>query len=392
MFRTLLISFIIGVFLFIFCSRKKVSNLLIGFSFLVLLAASIMLWYLKHDSSLGRLHIWKLSWQMLIKQSMWHGIGVAQFNVEYNHAQAAYFSELSLYTKEAMLADDGYYAFNEFMHVGIEYGWWAGVLLLFLFMWFVWQNWLVVKRKEGFSFPLVCILLLWPVAIGCWVGYPLHKTWLAIGAALLMSLLAISGLSNKWKKMAMSLVMVVSVLYSSFKGYQYWQQEQVLSNAKESWQSGEKHFAISQLQAYCANHPKAMPHHVLLAKWYWLVNEEAKAIAVLEKHHIFHCNQRIHETLGKWYAGRKQFALAEQHFLTGLFITPHKLQSRALLANLYAAWGRPNLAKKWTQEVIQYPAKFSTALAHQLKQSASMYLAGNIINTSFIFNDPICKW
>lgn len=389
--RTIIIALILDACLVLLIFPKKRSY---NSVFIFGLTAVPFLWYLKHDSSLGRLHIWKLSWQMLTKQSMWHGIGVGQFNVEYNHAQAVYFSGRSLYTKEAMLADDGYYAFNEFMHVGIEYGWWAGILLLCVFIWFIWQNWLVVKRKEGFSFPLVCILLLWPVAIGCWVGYPLHNTWLVIGAALLMSLLAIMGLSlsNKWKKTAISLVIVASVLYSSFKGYQYWQQEQVLSIANEAWQSGEKQLAINSLQAYCTSHPKAIPHYEILAKWYWLVNEETKAIACLAKHHTFHCNQRIHETFGRWYAVRKQFKLAEKNLLFGLFITPHKLQSRAMLANLYAAWGKPFQAKGWAIEVLNYPAKFPTVFARELKQSAGSFLAGNHLNSPFIFDQSVCKW
>jgi hypothetical protein len=394
MLRTLLISLLIAVWLVILASKKRNSNQLTLYSIVSVLAAVIVLWYAKHNSSLGRLHIWKLSWQMLAKQSMWHGIGAGHFNVQYNHAQAAYFAQHSLYTKEAMLADDGYYAFNEFIHVGIEYGWWAGVLLLCFFAWFIWQNWLVVKRKEGFSFPLVYILLLWPVAISCWVGYPLHKPWLAIMAALLIGLLAISRMAvlRHWKNTLVIMLVVASALYSGFKVRHFFEARQILTATKEAWQVGEKRTAIAQLQKYCNAHVTAIPHHEVLATWYWLVSEEEKAIACLEKHHLFHCNQRIHETLGKWYASQKRFEVAAQHFFTALYITPHKLQSRALLSNLYAVWGKPTLARKWAYEVAQYPAKFSTNIADALKHSANMYLANNSTNTSFIFNQPACQW
>jgi hypothetical protein len=53
--------------------------------------------------------------------------------------------------------------------------------------------------------------------------------------------------------------------------------------------------------------------------WYWQINNTHSAIDLLESHHVYHCNQRIHTLLGRWYQEIGDFKAAESHFKTALY-------------------------------------------------------------------------
>lgn len=92
-----------------------------------ILLLALLFWY-KPGSSYGRLLIYKVSAGML-KNNWLFGIGSGRFKVQYNQSQAAYFAMHNINSKEAMLADNTFYTFNDLFQVIIENG-----LIGFLFL------------------------------------------------------------------------------------------------------------------------------------------------------------------------------------------------------------------------------------------------------------------
>lgn len=119
--RSFAFGFLFGTFIVYALSNKKsfkiiVSNLIILFTVLVLLV-----FFIKSDSSLGRVLIYKISIQ-IFQENFLLGIGLGNFQEVYLYQQASYFSKGTYTNKELLLADNTHYAFNDYWQFIIEIG------------------------------------------------------------------------------------------------------------------------------------------------------------------------------------------------------------------------------------------------------------------------------
>ncbi|MCX8491202.1 MAG: O-antigen ligase family protein [Cyclobacteriaceae bacterium] len=103
---------------------------------ILLIAASIGIYFFKRDSADGRLLIWKVTSRMIM-ESPWAGHGHDRFAAKYMAYQADYFRQHQT-EAEAFLADDTFYAFNDPLQFVSENGViglvLASVLLVVLFL------------------------------------------------------------------------------------------------------------------------------------------------------------------------------------------------------------------------------------------------------------------
>lgn len=76
----------------------------------------------KSNSSGGRLLIYKVITTQLEPKELITGIGYGKFMVKYNDLQAKYFSKKSIDSKEALLANNTHYMFNDPLQLIIETG------------------------------------------------------------------------------------------------------------------------------------------------------------------------------------------------------------------------------------------------------------------------------
>lgn len=95
---------------------------------LLIVVTSALTFFIKTDSTQGRLLIYKISWQMFCEQWL-TGIGINRFANEYLMYQAEYFSQGKYTMKEVLLADNTYFAFNDYWQWTVETGL-LGVLLM----------------------------------------------------------------------------------------------------------------------------------------------------------------------------------------------------------------------------------------------------------------------
>lgn len=106
--------------------RKQVTaSGLVGI-FIILTA--MLSFFIKADSTQGRLLIYKISWTMFC-QNWVTGIGINRFDREYLQYQARYFEQGAYTPKELLLADNTYFAFNDYWQWIVETGL-SGLLLL----------------------------------------------------------------------------------------------------------------------------------------------------------------------------------------------------------------------------------------------------------------------
>jgi hypothetical protein len=170
---------------------------------LLMASASLTLFFLvifqfvKKDSNSGRLLIYKATFSQLHVKDYLLGIGVGKFKANYNQYQAQYFEPKNIDTKEALLAGNGYYLFNDVLQFILELGLLKAICLVALLVWvfqfFYWQPANVaIARAAGagllcmlvaslFSYPLqvyatlalFCILLCFYL----WFGFRLKGNY-----------------------------------------------------------------------------------------------------------------------------------------------------------------------------------------------------------------------
>ncbi len=97
---------------------SKIKTLLL---FAMLLAMGFYIFIMKKDSSQGRLLIYKVSAAIFQENWLW-GVGFGNFKMQYNLHQANYFFSHNIDGKEALLADNTFYAFNDPWQLLIEIG------------------------------------------------------------------------------------------------------------------------------------------------------------------------------------------------------------------------------------------------------------------------------
>ncbi len=355
---------------------KIIKPAFIGSAILILLP---LLWYAKHDSSLGRLHIWRLSLQLWLQQNFFSGLGSNAYNPAYNHLQATYFSSRSLYTKAAMLANDGYFASNEYLQFGIEYGWWYTLLLLLIFS--VYTAFLFAAWRQKLNvLQLFYTCLQLPMFIASWVAHPWHYYASIACTVLLMLLLLVEELSksvlsnSKTKKWCYAIFTAFTLLYclACFRFEKT--KNTALTKAKNEWQWGNKGEAIILFESICATHPDWQPHNETFAYYLWAMGNTQKAIDKLERHHKHHCNQRLHQMLGDWYLEKKSRYEAMHHYHKSLFITPHLIESRIKLAEAYLAFSNTDSAVYWANQALIFPRKVYSPKIEQLEKKAAQIL------------------
>ncbi len=352
-----------------FGKRKVlVIAILVFIIFLVLFTSLI-----KTNSSVSRWFILKNS-VALFKQNWLTGVGIGRFNPNYNHLQAEYFSNNSLINEEAMLANDGYFAFNEWLHIGIELGI-AGLLVSLL------TSYVVLKAcfKNADTQKGWAGAMLIPVFVGCMFSYPLHNLVIVGLTAFLTGYItkdivnlpvAIPG----WLKTGfISISFLLFIIFSC----QFFNNQRILSKAKQSRKEGYKTEAIALCERAAPGLIKDYSFTIFYLELLYETNRLTGAIRWFNEFHPYHCNQTAHSKIARCYDELGNFKLAEEHYLESLYITPHLLQSRIDLMNFYHRFGYTGKAKTWAKKTIECPIKIETERAYYLGKKAREYLAAH---------------
>ena len=176
--------------------RKGLRRVLYGVLALALLAGTL-LYVASHKtaSTSGRAFILQRSWELVAEHPL-IGHGHRGFEREYMLRQADFFREHPG-SEYAMLADEIHHPLNEFVHVWVNYGIVAPLLLFLLLVLPLWRWRRGDRRMRPFLLPVLAILVF-----SCF-SYPFYYpiAWLTVGAA---ALCALRSVLRRWQKHAAS--------------------------------------------------------------------------------------------------------------------------------------------------------------------------------------------
>ena len=332
-------------------------------------------YFTKQPSTQSRLFIYKISWQ-LWKQHWLFGTGSGKFNLAFNHAQASWFQNHSLFSTEAFLANDGYFAFNEWLHYAIEYGL-AGSAAAIIISCLLAKKYYRYIKNNSAQTNAFWLILLAPIITASLFSYPLHRWYFQCifvfgSTALIIPEIKIAARFCRHLKPV--LFTAIASYYLLRCGIQIYVQQQFTA-IKIIWAEGYKTEAINQLQVLEKKFPNNYHLSQTLAVWLYATGRQTQAIAVLEHRHQFECNQQHHALLGQWYTARHDSGNAASHLLTSLYLTPHLLQTRFLLMNFYLQEKDLPKAVYWAKQLLHYPPKIKNPDANLFKDSAIRLLS-----------------
>lgn len=295
-----------------------------------------------------------------------NGVGWGRFDVAYNHHQAAYFQTHSRISSEALRANDGYYAFNEWLHIMVETGL-PGFLLLAGLIAFVIVRFKAVNKRN----LLLPMSVLIPIFTASLVSYPFHD-------AVLLGLTFIGVGHFFLKPLNNYLAFIIWGAGAAFCAFSLVQQNKLqesLNKVSVLSQTGYGKEAQETLEALLPTHSYNPQIGLSYLTLLYNTAEYKSFYSFYKEHHTFHCNQKIHALLAKACEESGNNNEAEQHYRTSIYITPHLLGSRWNIVRFYHQQNEVVKARYWAKELLACPVKNpNNQQALNLKQKAKEYL------------------
>lgn len=350
-------------------TAKKTSLIVLSVSIMCVVLYSV--YHLKKRSSDGRLFIWDITTN-IIKDNSITGVGIDRFKAYYMDYQANYFN-VNGETEEVLVADNTYYAFNEFLQFTAEEGI-VGVLLLAVISFFI----LKIKVAEK-QLPILQLILAGLIAIAVFANFSYPMQILPIKFVLIVLLSLLGQLeAKKWsflthttlKKYGAFFSKLVSASFIFFgivKGTVYFK---TIDQAYKDWQSALTIYQYGDYEGAIEDYVKAYP--ILKKEGDFLMNygktlsiakQYDKAVVVLEEAKQ-HLNTTIIETaLGDAYKGLKEYDKAETAYLNAANMIPVRFYPLYLLAKLYDEGGESKKAIAMANRILEKEIKVpSTAI------------------------------
>jgi len=349
------------------------SRLRLYLSIVLILIAStaiiVLLYNMKPDSANGRLLIWKISTGIL-SESPVYGIGYDRFAVEYNNAQAEYFSEKPGNEYEIKIAGNVNRAHNEYLEWTVEYG--AIGLILFAFL--VLSIFIPKSHNDAAtSRNISAKAALLAILIFSLTSFPLHILPSQINFYFLLGIISsrqdsrmYTFGSGKRLKLVVSIIILLAVLLIGFtfkQYYHYTQWNKAMALAYNGhYLSAEKIF--SELEPGLHNEGEFLFNYGGMLS---LAGKHERAIKILNDAKEKYTNPNLYISLGNSYSATGNYNEAEKYYIHAINMIPHKLYQKYLLANLYIRMGKISNALSLAREIISAKEKVNSQAASEIK-------------------------
>ncbi len=342
---------------------------------LALLTVALAL-LLKTDSSAGRLLIYKISWAMF-KEHYVSGIGFGRFKQQYGLYQAAYFKAGTYSRKELLLADNTYYAFNDYWQLLIELGLKGiGILLLY----FVCLGKLfILSLKKHSSYPMFLLFVvaqLVAITVAASLTHVFEKLFFQLTVLFLLTVLCYFAYRHIIKVLYLIIgaaLLAIWISYSSiqfyiirYKQYQQWQE------ANESVRMG---YLSQAKQTYAVLYPYLKQYPLFLDNYSSLliaIGEYDRAQSLLSQLITEQTKNTYYSNLGDCYLQMHRIPEAGQAYQTSINIVPNRFTTRFALYQLYSASGQQIKARQCANEILNLPIKVPspqiTFMLNKIKQ------------------------
>lgn len=291
--------------------------------FLVLSLAAAGMFFLKPDSALGRLFMWKMTCRAIAAHPWGCPTG---FAFAYGEAQSLYFASGNYAAWEERVAGSPEYAFNEYLEFALTYGVAMCILVLFVLFACLWMG--VKLRRYGICGALISLLVF------SFSSYPLHLPAFIVTAICLLLACGIGDVIGKYLVLCVCLVVWLG-------GYaEKWTQERDACrdwvNARILYRSGAYKAAN---RAYEKLYPSLRKKGAFLFEYGHSLHKSGRydeSFEYLDQARLYSNDPMILNIMGKNCQTLHEYECAEAFFLISVSRLPGRIYPYYLLAKLYS--------------------------------------------------------
>jgi O-antigen ligase len=348
---------------------KKGFRLIYCTVFICLLSALLGMYFLKKDSADGRVLIWEISLQTVMKHPF--GVGLGNFPGAYGEMQAAYFASGQATETEQLVAGNPEYGFNEYLQIAVE----SGIIALILFIAIIVIACRFMLRAKAWGLLGALISL----SVFAFFSYPFSVLPFLI---LFTFLIAASQWNTKssdnrsvrvWRvKPAMTAGISVILLFVT--SFYLWKQYPVYQ-AYRQWKTNQMYLQAGLFKGTAENYEALYPflddqirflfeYAQCLSK----SEEPEKSNRVLQRAMQISCDPMLYNIAGKNYQAMQQYEQAEIAFVRATQLVPSRLYPWYLLTKLYIETGQKEKAAETAKMLLTKEPKVQSPAVREMRE------------------------
>ncbi len=353
--------------------RKAVSLCVL----IVLVAgAGIFLFQLKYESALGRILMYKVSWQAFLNDPFF-GAGFNMFRPTFGAAQVNYFGGDNFNPDFIPVAGTGEYAFNETMRILVEEGL-VGLLLFGGMIGIVCVQWLkkrytnnlpykvalaalislIVFAQFSYPFDIRVIHLLFYILLGVAASFSgLHS----FNILKVMQILGLAGI------VLAGVAMVIQTISNKSIQEQY-------QEALQNFDFGNYEDAVNLMAGIEEAKSTDGYYYFKYGQALKLQGNCEAAIPKLERAIDYYCDPYVFNNLGLCYQETGNYEKAAFYFYLSHYLMPYKLYPIYLLAKLYEAEGEKEKAMEMANYLLNMEVKVPSPAITEMREEMNTLL------------------
>ncbi len=364
----------------------KLRNILIKKYFLALIFiifigiwGAFELYNFKSSSADGRLFIWQNCLQ-LIKGAPLFGHGYQSFFTEIRYAQISYFKNNLCDIKNGLLADNIYFAYNDYLQITVEYGIVALMMLLFtIYSIFSFKN--TFGKETKLNLLTIVRVSIIAILISMLFSYPLQNQTILICFLILIVIVSVYNNNNIILKIELKRKFVLIgahtiIIFSILLIYH-------ATNSITNGHKWEKAFTDYEKCKgdYITQYNKLF--NVLKNDRSFIMNygfilhnsgNYVRCIDIYEKYGYLCLSSDMYIIFGESYEKIKNYTKAEENYKNASFLVPHLFIPKYKLFKLYRITNQPNKADSIAQRISSMKIKIYSEEVRDIKTEINWYL------------------
>ena len=362
-----------------FLSAKKI---VISIAVIIILGVgALAIYHLKRNSADGRLLIWKISVPMILDKPV-SGWGFNKYKADYMQYQADYFKAKPRSPDEVMLSDNIQYAYNEALHVAIEFGAIGllvfGALIISLFS-------TPIDNPHELPYIYLARAGLLSFLIFSFFSYPAEIPPILVLTVFYVSVIAryvkkpfdkASMVHSKYLNLIPVILLMPILIYGWNKTSTY--EKGFIGWKKANDYYNEQIYDLS-LQEYKTAYPVMRTNGLYLSNYgkiLAMTTQYENSIKILDESQAYLTDSFTFISLGDDYNGLGKYDLAEKNYINAASMLPSHFYPKYCLTKLYYRAGKKQKALLMGTQLLDMKVKVESTAIKQMRIEISHLIKG----------------
>lgn len=379
---------LLSALLFIgYIMNKKLKKRWLLLASVVSIGFAVSMFMYKSASSNGRLLIYKVVLSQTSPKDLVAGIGYGQFKVKYNLLQAGYFNYHDINNKDAILADNTFFAFNDFFQFVVETGL-AGLIVLVSIFYLLVHFIITKKNMIAVNYILLgaCSSLI-SIIIAALFSYPLQIPVIIIQGIFCIAIISYYGFNtceifkrkyilNRSVLRAMGIVASLLIFQFGFKYLKY------NIGAKEAFDLSRSGFRMKSVEKYKEITGSIIKEGYILYQYaseLYKINEIKKSLIIIGEAKKYYSDIELYNLLAEIEYELKNYEQAENNYKVAIQMLPKRMRTRHNLFEFYINIKDTANAIYWGKSILYMPVKVPSEITNNLQLQTTTML-NSLIN------------